>query len=59
LKILILFFRWLYRDGFLPEHIRFIGYARSQLTIEKIFENAAKYMKVGKFSIIRNFMNIT
>ncbi|CAF2396099.1 unnamed protein product [Rotaria sp. Silwood2] len=37
---------WLYRDGFLPEYIRFIGYARSQITIEKIFENAAKYMKV-------------
>ncbi|CAF4637508.1 unnamed protein product [Rotaria sp. Silwood1] len=37
---------WLYRDGLLPEHIRFIGYARSQITIEKIFENAAKYMKV-------------
>ncbi|CAF1441527.1 unnamed protein product, partial [Rotaria sordida] len=37
---------WLYRDGFLPECIRFIGYIRSQITIEKIFENAAKYMKV-------------
>jgi glucose-6-phosphate 1-dehydrogenase len=45
-KFLFLFFRWLYRDGFLPEHIRFIGYARSHLTVEKIFENAAKYMKV-------------
>lgn len=39
-------FRWLYRDGFLPERIRFIGYARSQMTVEKIFENAAKFMKV-------------
>ncbi|CAF1151440.1 unnamed protein product [Rotaria sordida] len=36
----------LYRDELLPEHIRFIGYARSEITIEKIFENAAKYMKV-------------
>ncbi|CAF3000558.1 unnamed protein product [Rotaria socialis] len=37
---------WLYRDGFLPERIRFIGYARSQITIATIFEHAAKYMKV-------------
>ncbi|CAF3910612.1 unnamed protein product, partial [Rotaria magnacalcarata] len=37
---------WLYRDGFLPEHICFVGYARSQLTIERIFQNADKYMKV-------------
>ncbi|CAF2705458.1 unnamed protein product [Rotaria sp. Silwood2] len=37
---------WLYRDDFLPENIHFIGYARSQLTIEKIFENSHKYMKV-------------
>ncbi|CAF1080264.1 unnamed protein product [Rotaria sp. Silwood1] len=37
---------WLYRDGLLPERIRFIGYARSLITIEKIFENAAKYMKI-------------
>ncbi|CAF0776999.1 unnamed protein product [Rotaria sp. Silwood1] len=37
---------WLYRDGFLPENIHFIGYARSQLTIEKIFENSHTYMKV-------------
>ncbi|CAF1300617.1 unnamed protein product [Rotaria sp. Silwood1] len=37
---------WLYRDGLLPERIRFIGYARSLITIEKIFENASKYMKI-------------
>ncbi|CAF1175747.1 unnamed protein product [Adineta steineri] len=37
---------WLYRDGFIPEGTHFIGYARSQITTEKIFENAAKYMKV-------------
>jgi hypothetical protein len=43
---LIFFNRGLYRDGFLPENIHFIGYARSQLTVEKIFENADKYMKV-------------
>ncbi|CAF0854497.1 unnamed protein product [Adineta steineri] len=36
----------LYRDGLVPENIHFIGYARSQLTTEKIFENAHKYMKV-------------
>ncbi|CAF1150233.1 unnamed protein product [Adineta ricciae] len=37
---------WLYRDGFIPENTCFIGYARSELTVEKIFQNAAKYMKV-------------
>jgi hypothetical protein len=39
--------RWLYRDGFLPEDIHFIGYSRSQLTVEKIFANANRYMKVN------------
>jgi len=48
----LILFRGLYRDGFLPERIRFIGYARSQLTIEKIFENAAKYMKVKRIKRI-------
>jgi hypothetical protein len=44
--LLLYFNRWLFRDGFLPEDIHFIGYARSQLTVEKVFENADKYMKV-------------
>ncbi|CAF0744926.1 unnamed protein product [Rotaria sordida] len=37
---------WLYRDGVLPKNISFIGYSRSQLTIEQIFENSHKYMKI-------------
>ncbi|UJR33944.1 hypothetical protein I4U23_021362 [Adineta vaga] len=37
---------WLYRDGFIPENTLFIGYARSQLTVDKVFHNADKYMKV-------------
>ncbi|CAF1407741.1 unnamed protein product, partial [Adineta ricciae] len=55
---------WLYRDGFLPEGTRFIGYARSQITVDKIFENAAKYMKVqedekeifAKFKILNSYV---
>ncbi|CAF1291472.1 unnamed protein product [Rotaria sordida] len=51
---------WLYRDGFLPEHIRIIGYARSQLTIEKIFENAKKFMKIqeDEHEIFEKFVSI-
>ena len=51
LKMIVSFLlrnRWLYRDGLLPENIHFIGYARSQLTIDKVFQNAEKYMKVIK-----------
>ncbi|CAD5226688.1 unnamed protein product [Bursaphelenchus xylophilus] len=37
---------WLYRDKLLPEHIVFIGYARSKLTLEKLRESFEKYCKV-------------
>lgn len=51
---------WLYRDGFLPEHVYFIGYARSQLTIEKIFQNADKFMKVqpDERELYENFLKL-
>ncbi|CAF0985808.1 unnamed protein product [Rotaria sordida] len=49
---------WLYRDGFLPECIRFIGYIRSQITIEKTFENAAKYMKENECEIYEKFVQL-
>lgn len=51
----MILFRWLYRDGFLPEGTRFIGYARSQITIDKIFENAIKYMKVNFMTMFVKF----
>jgi len=38
----------LFRDGLLPDDVRFIGYARSQTTIDKIFENASKYFKISE-----------
>ncbi|XP_049874522.1 glucose-6-phosphate 1-dehydrogenase [Pectinophora gossypiella] len=37
---------YLYRDNLLPENTRFVGYARSKLTIEQIREQSKKYMKV-------------
>jgi glucose-6-phosphate 1-dehydrogenase len=37
---------WLYRDGLLPEQILFIGYARTNLTLEKLRESFEKNCKV-------------
>jgi len=37
---------WLYKDGLLPKDIHFIGYARSDLTVNDVKERALPYMKV-------------
>lgn len=37
---------WLYRDGLLPEHTMFFGYARSLLTVEALREKCLPYMKI-------------
>jgi len=38
---------WLYRDGLLPKKTYFVGYARSQLTVEEvIMKRAFPYLKV-------------
>ncbi|VDM39727.1 unnamed protein product [Toxocara canis] len=37
---------WLYRDSLLPTNISFIGYARSDLNIEKLRSHFEKYCKV-------------
>lgn len=37
---------WLYRDGLLPKNMYFIGFARSQLTIEKLKEQFSSQCKV-------------
>lgn len=37
---------WLYKDGLLPKEIHFVGYARSNLTVDQIRERALPYMKV-------------
>ena len=47
-EVFVLLFRSLYRDGLLPKDTRFIGYARSQLTVQQILANAAKYLKVKR-----------
>ena len=39
---------WLYRDELLPANTRIVGFARSDLTIQKIRENCEKYLKVDK-----------
>ncbi|GFN88750.1 glucose-6-phosphate 1-dehydrogenase [Plakobranchus ocellatus] len=39
---------WLFKDGLLPAHTYFIGYARSNLTMEQIREKSLPYMKVQK-----------
>jgi len=37
---------WLYRDGLLPSATSFVGYARSNLTVEEVRKQCDQYMKV-------------
>jgi len=37
---------WLYRDGLLPDKTYFIGYGRTELTIDDIRGKSLEYMKV-------------
>ncbi|VUZ42739.1 unnamed protein product [Hymenolepis diminuta] len=39
---------WLYRDGLLPEKTFFIGYARSDITIDDIRKKSITFMKVNQ-----------
>uniref|UniRef100_A0A3Q4HFJ9 Glucose-6-phosphate 1-dehydrogenase n=1 Tax=Neolamprologus brichardi TaxID=32507 RepID=A0A3Q4HFJ9_NEOBR len=40
------FFRWLFRDGLLPDNTFFVGFARSSLTVEDIKAACLPHMKV-------------
>lgn len=40
------FFRWLFRDGLLPDDTYFVGFARSNLTVKDIKTACLPYMKV-------------
>lgn len=37
---------WLYRDNLLPSDTKFIGYARSKLSVAELKEKCRQYMKV-------------
>lgn len=37
---------WLYRDDLLPKNMRFVGYARSNITIPQLREKTEPYMKI-------------
>lgn len=39
-------YRWLYRDGLLPNETYFVGFARSDLTVQDIRTACLPYMKV-------------
>lgn len=39
-------YRWLFRDGLLPNDIYFVGFARSDLTVEGIMRACLPFMKV-------------
>lgn len=43
---LCLLFRWLFRDGLLPEDIYIVGFSRSDLSVEKIKAACLPHMKV-------------
>lgn len=38
--------RWLFRDGLLPEQTYFVGFARSDLTVDAIRASCLPYLKV-------------
>lgn len=38
--------RWLFRDGLLPEQTYFVGFARSNLTVDAIRAACMPYLKV-------------
>lgn len=40
------FFRWLFRDGLLPDNTFFVGFARSNLTVEDIKKACLPHLKV-------------
>lgn len=42
-------FRWLFRDGLLPDNTYFVGFARSDLTVDDIKTACLPHMKVGHF----------
>ena len=51
-------YRWLFKDGLMPENTRIVGYARSKLTVDDIRKKAEPFMKVGyccSFSYGTNF----
>lgn len=37
---------WLYKDGLLPANTKFVGYARSNITVDDIRKKSLQYMKV-------------
>lgn len=46
LCLTLFLFRWLFRDGLLPDNTYFVGFARSNLTVEEIKEACLPHMKV-------------
>lgn len=44
--------RWLFRDGLLPDDTYFVGFARSDLTVEDIKTACLPYMKVEALLLI-------
>lgn len=49
-------FRWLFRDGLLPADTYFVGFARSNLTIENIKAACLPYMKVFYLKLIVGYL---
>lgn len=45
-------FRWLFRDGLLPDDTYFVGFARSDLAVEDIKTACLPYMKVEALLLI-------
>lgn len=46
LDVPLLLSRWLFRDGLLPEQTYFVGFARSNLTVDAIRAACMPYLKV-------------
>ena len=48
---------WLFRDGLIPQHTYFIGYARSSLTVDALQDKFKQYCKV-KATLLSAYFDI-
>lgn len=49
-------FRWLFRDGLLPDDTYFVGFARSNLTVEDVKTACLPHMKVGHLRLLIGYL---
>lgn len=58
-QVSLFFPRWLFRDGLLPEQTYFVGFARSDLTVDVIRTSCMPYLKVNGCKRVAAFFFFT